>query len=61
MMYENGEKCWNGPNRSGKVLLQCGTTTELLSAAEPNRCEYEFKFQTPLACTDPATSAHDEL
>ena len=52
MMYENGQNCWNGPNRSVKVHLQCGVTNELLAASEPSRCEYEFRLQTPAACAD---------
>ncbi|XP_046337021.1 glucosidase 2 subunit beta-like isoform X1 [Haliotis rufescens] len=65
--YEKGQNCWNGPDRSVKILLQCGTDNQLLSAAEPSRCEYQFEFATPARCTHPTpeeyqmNSGHDEL
>ena len=58
MKYSNGEKCWNGPNRSCRVLLQCGAVEELLSANEPDRCQYEVEFTTPAACTTSPTSSN---
>ncbi|XP_065185089.1 glucosidase 2 subunit beta-like isoform X2 [Sycon ciliatum] len=66
MKFENGLNCWNGPNRSGTVKLRCGETNELVSAAEPNRCEYLFEFITPAVCEPPsaagqAVDSHDEL
>ena len=65
MTYENGQNCWNGPNRSVKVHLKCGVTNQLLAASEPSRCEYEYRFETPAACADVMTTHldpdHDEL
>jgi len=63
MLYEKGQNCWNGPDRSTKVILSCGLNNELVSASEPNRCEYQFEFLTPAACSQqPQPSAdHDEL
>ncbi|ENN75729.1 hypothetical protein HUJ04_006358 [Dendroctonus ponderosae] len=66
MLYENGQNCWNGPNRSTKVSLFCGTENKITSVAEPNRCEYAFEFETPAACYDPSnqesqSDVHDEL
>ena len=62
MKYDNGEKCWNGPSRSALISLKCGLTEELLSASEPNRCEYAMDFATPAAC-DPTQHGfqHTEL
>jgi protein kinase C substrate 80K-H len=64
-MYKGGQGCWNGPDRSTKVLISCGTETTLTMATEPGRCEYQFDMTTPAACPDPATIAqhpdHEEL
>ncbi|KAK3843673.1 MAG: glucosidase II beta subunit-like-domain-containing protein [Linnemannia gamsii] len=49
-MYTGGAKCWNGPERSVKLVMTCGTTTEIISVTEPEKCEYLFKLQTPAVC-----------
>ena len=63
-LYEKGQNCWNGPDRSVKVHLKCGLEHQLLSSSEPSRCEYAFDFETPCRCSLPgggATHSHDEL
>ncbi|EDQ91956.1 uncharacterized protein MONBRDRAFT_31090 [Monosiga brevicollis MX1] len=62
--FDDGEKCWNGPNRSCEVQLSCGAENKVLDVAEPNRCEYVMRMESPAVCKpflaiDPA--AHDEL
>ena len=61
MKYENGEKCWNGPNRSATITLKCGLEDRLLSASEPNRCEYAMEFSTPAVCEQIERTSHTEL
>ncbi|CAL1534375.1 unnamed protein product [Lymnaea stagnalis] len=65
MKYENGQSCWNGPNRSCNVKLHCGAENALTGASEPSRCEYQFEFTTPARCAAPlpagSHSHHEEL
>lgn len=30
--------------------MTCGTQNEIISVAEPAKCEYVFRFQTPAVC-----------
>lgn len=64
MKFEGGATCWQGPPRSVDVTLRCGLQNQLISAAEPSRCEYTFDFETPALCVVRnfgTTSDHDEL
>ncbi|KAL7608414.1 hypothetical protein Lser_V15G09832 [Lactuca serriola] len=39
MLFSNGDKCWNGPQRSLTVRLRCGSKVEVADIDEPSRCE----------------------
>ncbi|KAF1327755.1 Glucosidase, partial [Globisporangium splendens] len=49
--FTGGDKCWNGPERSLKVTLECGALpVELYAVDEPATCVYTAKLRTPIAC-----------
>ncbi|KAF7836912.1 glucosidase 2 subunit beta [Senna tora] len=52
MVFSNGDKCWNGPDRSLKVRLKCGLTNEITDVDEPSRCEYAALLSTPALCQE---------
>ncbi|KAK2434372.1 glucosidase 2 subunit beta [Trifolium repens] len=52
MVFSNGDKCWNGPDRSLKVKLKCGLTNEITDVDEPSRCEYVALLATPALCQE---------
>ncbi|KAL9275387.1 Glucosidase 2 subunit beta-like protein [Drosera capensis] len=50
MLFANGDRCWNGPDRSLKVRLRCGLENEIANVDEPSRCEYVAVLSTPNVC-----------
>lgn len=52
MIFSNGDKCWNGPDRSLKVKLRCGLKNEVTDVDEPSRCEYVALLSTPALCVE---------
>ncbi len=52
MKWTNGQKCWNGPERSASVIVRCGAETKLLSAEEPDTCSYLLEMESHIACDD---------
>ena len=63
MVYDHGARCWNGPERSANIELECGAENELVKVTEPSKCEYHFKMRSPAVCSRPDKKAvgRDEL
>mmetsp|Transcript_21426 Transcript_21426/g.35461 ORF Transcript_21426/g.35461 Transcript_21426/m.35461 type:complete len:810 (-) Transcript_21426:48-2477(-) len=52
MKWEKGQQCWNGPARSATVIVRCGAATSVLSAEEPDTCQYALEMESHIACDD---------
>lgn len=50
LRYENGQHCWNGPNRSTLVVLACAETDEVWKITEEEKCVYRMEVGTPAVC-----------
>lgn len=50
MKYENGQHCWNGPNRSTKVILACSLQDEIWKVSESEKCVYRMEVGTAAVC-----------
>jgi protein kinase C substrate 80K-H len=64
MKFENGQGCWNGPNRSTFVILACSENDELWKVSEEEKCVYRMEVGTPVVCESSSGSAgsvKDEL
>jgi protein kinase C substrate 80K-H len=64
LRYENGQGCWNGPNRRTDVWLTCSETDEVWRVSESEKCVYKMEVGTPAACEDvnePGVRSKDEL
>ncbi|KAJ5747217.1 uncharacterized protein N7511_008913 [Penicillium nucicola] len=48
--YTRGQSCWNGPNRSTKVILECGEENKILKTAEDEKCVYSMRVTSPAVC-----------
>lgn len=66
LRYENGQTCWNGPQRKTNVWLGCAEKEEIWRVTEAEKCVYKMEVGTPAACEDeepaaPKDSGKDEL
>lgn len=66
MIFEDGQKCWGGPNRSCRVSVRCGFPNgdfgTLSDVKEPSKCVYSMTLTTPFACTqEDIASLNDSL
>lgn len=51
LVFDRGQKCWNGPSRTLRVALACGPEDVLSAVEEPETCAYTAVLETPAACT----------
>lgn len=66
LKYENGQHCWNGPNRSTLVVLACAEKDEIWKIVEEEKCVYRMEVGTPAVCgvkegEQRGAPAHNEL
>jgi protein kinase C substrate 80K-H len=64
LKYENGQHCWNGPNRSTQIILTCYEKDEIWKVIEEEKCVYRMEVGTPAVCEPKAAKkegGHDEL
>ncbi|EGP89620.1 uncharacterized protein MYCGRDRAFT_69270 [Zymoseptoria tritici IPO323] len=50
MKFENGQHCWNGPNRRTTVVLGCAEKDEIWRIREEEKCVYRMEVGTPAVC-----------
>ncbi|KAG8529918.1 uncharacterized protein KY384_005399 [Bacidia gigantensis] len=50
LKYENGQHCWNGPNRSSMIILACAEKNELWRIVEEEKCVYRMEAGSPAVC-----------
>ncbi len=50
LKYENGQHCWNGPNRSTMIVLACAEKDEVWKIIEEEKCVYRMEVGTPAVC-----------
>jgi protein kinase C substrate 80K-H len=50
LVFENGQHCWNGPNRATTVVLGCAEQDEIWKVVEQEKCVYRMDVGTPAAC-----------
>lgn len=66
LKYDNGQHCWNGPNRSTLVILACAEKDEIWKIVEEEKCVYRMEVGTPAVCgvkegRQAAPPKHNEL
>lgn len=50
LKFENGQNCWNGPNRETTVVVACAEEHEIWKVAETEKCLYRMEVGSPVAC-----------
>ncbi|PQE27246.1 Glucosidase 2 subunit beta protein [Rutstroemia sp. NJR-2017a WRK4] len=60
LVFENGQHCWNGPNRATTVVLGCAEQDEIWKVVEQEKCVYRMDVGTPAACEKGERKAQGE-
>jgi protein kinase C substrate 80K-H len=60
MHYENGQQCWNGPNRQTIVVLACAEKDEIWKVMEQEKCMYRMDVGTAAVCEKAANGGEGE-
>ena len=50
LKFENGQNCWNGPNRETTVVVACAEEDEIWKVAEMEKCLYRMEVGSPVVC-----------
>ncbi|KAK5169527.1 uncharacterized protein LTR77_005503 [Saxophila tyrrhenica] len=61
MKHENGQHCWNGPNRSSTIVLACAEENEIWKIMEEEKCVYRLEVGTPAVCETQAGGKKEEV
>lgn len=64
LKYDNGQHCWNGPNRRTTVIVACAEKDEIWKIFEEEKCVYRMEVGSPAVCepiVSEAATAKDEL
>lgn len=48
--FTDGEKCWNGPQRSANVFMKCSDKFGIQNVYEKTKCTYVIEASGPLGC-----------
>ncbi|KAI9248905.1 glucosidase II beta subunit-like-domain-containing protein [Sporodiniella umbellata] len=51
-LHDQGTRCWNGPERSVKAIVDCGVENKILEVSEPEKCEYLYRILSPAVCQE---------
>merc|ERR1712217_337616 len=60
LLFNKGQRCHNGPDRTLKVHLVCGPSEEVIGVDEPSRCSYEASVMHPGACSQAQLDALED-
>lgn len=56
-IFDSGEKCYEGPQRSTRLVFECDSEDRLLDVVEESRCKYVARFGTPASCSPEQVSS----